>query len=42
MESTQLQALKNPPRTADELLETLLKQGLPQTVKLLSAYKLAF
>lgn len=40
--SAQRQALKNPPRTADELLETLLKQGLPQTVKLLEPYKLAF
>lgn len=38
----QRQSLKNPPRTADELLDTLLKQGLPQTVKQLSAYKLAF
>lgn len=40
--AAQRSALKNPPRTADELLETLLKQGLPQTVKLLEQYKLAF
>ncbi len=35
-------ALKNPPKTADELLEILLKQGLTQTVALLKDWKMAF
>lgn len=40
--AAQRSSLKKPPRTAEELLDTLLKQGLPQTVKLLEQYKLAF
>lgn len=40
--AAQRSSLKNPPRTSEELLDTLLKQGLPQTVKLLEQYKLAF
>lgn len=32
-------ALKNPPKTVDEYLETLLRQGLTQTVALLQAWK---
>jgi hypothetical protein len=35
-------SLKNPPNTADEYLDTLLKQGLTQTVGLLREWKLAF
>jgi hypothetical protein len=34
-------SLKNPPKTADAYLDTLLKQGLPQTVGLLRQWKLA-
>ncbi|GHU18476.1 PIN domain-containing protein [Betaproteobacteria bacterium] len=34
-------SLKNPPKTADEYLDTLLKQGLTQTVDLLREWKLA-
>ncbi|MBU2763950.1 PIN domain-containing protein [Acidithiobacillus caldus] len=33
--------LKNPPKTADEYLDTLLKQGLTQTVGLLREWKVA-
>lgn len=32
----QLKSLKNPPKTKEEYLETLLKQGLPQTVAVLN------
>jgi len=32
-------SLKNPPKTADEYLDTLLKQGLTQTVGLLRKWK---
>ena len=35
-------SLRNPPRTQDELLATLRKQQLPQTVKCLERYKIAF
>ncbi|MBS1190876.1 MAG: hypothetical protein H6R10_2668 [Rhodocyclaceae bacterium] len=35
-------ALKNPLKTQDEFLETLLKQQLPQTVNWLERYKIAF
>lgn len=35
-------SLKNPPKTQDELLATLLKQQLPQTVNRLEKLKLAF
>ena len=34
-------SLKNPPKTADEYLDTLLKQGLTQTVGLLREWKVA-
>lgn len=34
-------SLKNPPKTADEYLDTLLKQGLTQTVGLLRDWKAA-
>ena len=34
-------SLKNPPKTADEYLDTLLKQGLTQTVGLLREWKMA-
>jgi hypothetical protein len=34
-------SLKNPPKTADEYLDTLLKQGLTQTVGLLRNWKVA-
>ena len=34
-------SLKNPPKTADEYLDTLLKQGLTQTVGLLRKWKVA-
>ena len=34
-------SLKNPPKTADEYLNTLLKQGLTQTVGLLREWKVA-
>ncbi len=34
-------SLKNPPKTADEYLDTLLKQGLTQTVGLLRDWKVA-
>ena len=34
-------SLKHPPKTADEYLDTLLKQGLTQTVGLLRAWKVA-
>ena len=34
-------SLKNPPKTADEYLDTLLKQGLMQTVGLLREWKVA-
>ncbi|WP_018952670.1 PIN domain-containing protein [Thioalkalivibrio sulfidiphilus] len=34
-------SLKNPPKTADENLDTLLKQGLTQTVGLLREWKVA-
>lgn len=34
-------SLKNPPKTADEYLDTLLKQGLMQTVSLLREWKVA-
>ena len=34
-------SLKNPPKTADEYLDTLLKQGLTQTVGLLREWKAA-
>jgi len=32
-------SLKNPPKTADEYLDTLFKQGLTQTVGLLREWK---
>lgn len=32
-------SLKNPPKTTDEYLDTLLKQGLTQTVKNLASYR---
>lgn len=35
-------SLKNPPKTQDEFLATLLKQQLPQTVSWLERYKVAF
>jgi hypothetical protein len=35
-------SLKNPPKTADEYLDTLLKQGLTQTVGVLRDWKAAF
>lgn len=35
-------SLKNPPKTQDEFLATLLKQQLPQTVNWLERYKIAF
>lgn len=35
-------SLKNPPKTADEYLDTLLKQGLTQTVGLLREWKGTF
>lgn len=35
------QSLKNPPKTADEYLDTLTRQGLTQTVALLRKWKLA-
>jgi hypothetical protein len=35
-------SLKNPPKDQDGYLETLLKQGLPNTVALLSEIKIAF
>ena len=35
-------SLKNPPKTADEYLDTLLNQGLTQTVGLLRQWKSAF
>ena len=35
-------SLKNPPKTADEYLDTLLKQGLTQTVGSLRQWKSAF
>ena len=35
-------SLKNPPKTSDEYLDTLLKQRLTQTVGLLRDWKLAF
>jgi hypothetical protein len=35
-------SLKNPPKTADEYLDTLLKQGLTQAVGLLREWKAAF
>jgi hypothetical protein len=35
-------ALKNPPKSADEYLDTLLRQGLTQTVGLLREWKAAF
>ncbi len=34
-------SLKNPPKTADEYLDTLLRQGLTQTVSLLRTWKAA-
>lgn len=40
--SEQRSALKNPPMTADALLEVLLKQGLTQTAALLRDWRLAF
>ncbi|GHU10539.1 PIN domain-containing protein [Betaproteobacteria bacterium] len=39
--SNHRRALKNPPKTADEYLDTLLKQGLTQTVDLLREWKVA-
>lgn len=36
--SDQRASLRNPPQTADELLETLLQQGLPQTVSALKPF----
>ncbi|HMY01267.1 MAG TPA: PIN domain-containing protein [Agitococcus sp.] len=36
----QRKALKNPPKSADELLDILLQQQLPQTVELLRPYTL--
>lgn len=35
-------ALKNPPKTQDEFLQTLLQQQLPQAVSILEKYKAAF
>jgi hypothetical protein len=35
-------ALKNPPKTQEEFLQTLLQQQLPQTVSILEKYKAAF
>jgi hypothetical protein len=35
-------SLRNPPKTADEYLDTLLKQGLTQTVSTLRQWKAAF
>lgn len=35
-------SLKKPPKTADELLDMLLKQGLTQTVSILKDWKVAF
>lgn len=35
-------SLKNPPKTQDEYLDTLLQQGLPETVALLRKWVLAF
>ncbi len=35
------QSLKNPPKTVDEYLDTLIRQGLTQTVALLRTWKLA-
>ena len=35
-------SLKNPPVDVDTFLDTLLKQGLPQTVEVLRDYKLSF
>ena len=35
-------SLKNPPYSQEELLATLLKQQLPQTVNRLERYKVAF
>ncbi len=35
-------SLKRPPKTADELLDILLKQGLTQTVSILKDWKVAF
>ncbi|SBT04146.1 conserved hypothetical protein [Candidatus Accumulibacter aalborgensis] len=37
--ATHRRSLKNPPKTADEYLDTLLKQGLTQTVGLLREWK---
>jgi len=35
-------ALQNPPKTAEEYLDTLLKQGLPETVKQLRQWMVSF
>lgn len=35
-------SLKNPPKTQDEYLDTLLQQGLPETVALLRQWVMAF
>ena len=35
-------SLKKPPKTADEFLDILLKQGLTQTVSILKDWKVAF
>ena len=40
--SEQRAALKKPPKTADEFLDILLKQGLTQTVSILKDWKVAF
>lgn len=34
-------SLRNPPKTADEYLDTLLKQGLPRTAGVLRNWKMA-
>lgn len=36
------QSLKNPPKTTDEYLDTLLQQGLPETVSQLRQWTMAF
>lgn len=36
------QSLKNPPKTARDYLDTLLQQGLPETVKQLKLWEIAF
>ena len=40
--SAQRASLKKPPKTADEFLDILLKQGLTQTVSILKDWKVAF